>query len=489
MKNVLINLPSNVKKSISRNGLVKNASILITGQTIAQVIAFPVGILLARTVGALNYGHYFTALALTSLFSGLILLGLDSIIVRETAKHPNTTAQILTSAFVPIALWSLLVVGLVKLTGLLLGYSIEVREILWFVAFESATVGLLNLGRASFIGMEQMQWDAASRILESVLVLVFALTAFYFKASILIIAMCIFAARLATLFVTGPIVKHKASGRFQFHSRLAKELIQASIPVGAAGLISALFLRLDTVILAYYYPANDVGLYAVASNLSMVWLPIGISLSTSLLPRMSSLYQDQRDSFILFFGKGLRFVLIVALPIGITMLILPTQLIYILYGPEYSAAGPALSILGAGVIFTFCISYFWNTLVALQKQELIIWYASGSFLIAMVSLLILVPRFGLLGAACSVFIRNLSGMLLLVHFVKKHFSTTISIKKELFSPFLAAIVLAGTFFLFRSILSVLVLIPIGGLLYLGVILFTGGFQISDVDFKPNIIRA
>ena len=72
----------------------KNTSWLMIEQILRMMVGLFVGIWVARYLGPNQFGIFNYALAFTTLFSGMIKLGLDSIVIRELVKFPEKRDEI-----------------------------------------------------------------------------------------------------------------------------------------------------------------------------------------------------------------------------------------------------------------------------------------------------------------------------------------------------------------------------------------------------------
>src|SRR5437016_3278274 len=76
---------------------MKNYAYKLAGEFGVRLLSTIFMLVLARAVGASDFGIYSTAFAFASVFSILIDLGTNPIITREIARHPHKRPQIIAS--------------------------------------------------------------------------------------------------------------------------------------------------------------------------------------------------------------------------------------------------------------------------------------------------------------------------------------------------------------------------------------------------------
>src|SRR5258708_7807870 len=76
---------------------MKNYAYKLAGEFGARLLSTVFLLLLARIVGAAEFGVYATAFAFASVFMILVDLGTNSILTREIARRPHERARIISS--------------------------------------------------------------------------------------------------------------------------------------------------------------------------------------------------------------------------------------------------------------------------------------------------------------------------------------------------------------------------------------------------------
>lgn len=169
-----------------------------------------------------------------------------------------------------------------------------------------------------------------------------------------------------------------------------------------AGAISV-YTMLDTTMLGFLSTNQQVGLYSAAMNVKSALVGIVSALTGVLLPRASYLIANNKKlEFIAIIQKCVLLVIAVSVVICTGMLLFATPLISWYAGADFSDAGPILSITGLAVL-PICLSIIFcdAVMIPLKLEK----YCTRIYIIAAIinfsMNLILIPRFGGIGAAIS----------------------------------------------------------------------------------------
>ena len=168
----------------------------------------------------------------------------------------------------------------------------------------------------------------------------------------------------------------------------------------ASGIAEVIYLRIDIVLLERLRGVEETGIYAVAARLSEVWYMVPVALMGAVFP---ALWQRRQDAAA--YQRGLQasldllFALAVAL--AVVMQLFGAPLVEWLFGPRFAASVPILQIhIWAGVfVFMRALLSRWLLAEDLLRFSLLT-HLSGAAMNVALNLL-LIPRYGALGAAVA----------------------------------------------------------------------------------------
>ena len=160
-------------------------------------------------------------------------------------------------------------------------------------------------------------------------------------------------------------------------------------------------MQIDKVLLGELQSVHEVGLYAVASQLSSIWNIFPLVLGASLAPTMTRLYAQDRPGYFMRQRQIYTLVTYVSLIIGILISIFADVLVNLLFGDQYAEAAPLLAINVWVALFVFHVSMRSRSFLIEGKQHYIAMLALFTLAANVLLNLLLIPRFGAVGAACA----------------------------------------------------------------------------------------
>jgi O-antigen/teichoic acid export membrane protein len=187
---------------------------------------------------------------------------------------------------------------------------------------------------------------------------------------------------------------------------------------------STVFWSVNTLMLAQLTGVDQVGIYNAASRLSEVLKNLFCSYAIVLLPAMSAAFADSVESLQRQSEAALRYMVIGALPVATGVTVLAPDFIRLIYGVRFAAASPVLVVL-VWTVAVFSIALVFARILVAGHRQTIDLYCNVAALVANVALgVVLIPRYGPMGAGLATL-----GSLLLFALLEYWF-----VAKSLFAP-------------------------------------------------------
>ena len=259
---------------------------------------------------------------------------------------------------------------------------------------------------------------------------------------------------------------------------LAKELVTFSLPLLGTGISSMIMGWTDTIMLGYFKSADVVGLYNVALPLSrFIALPLG-ALAFIYLPIASQLYaQGKLKEMKRLYASVTKWTFFITLPVLLCMLLAPKSILSLLFGKKYIGASIALQLLVVGEFVHTFLGPNGMTMISLGRTNIILFCTLISALSNIILNLLLIPKYGLAGAAgASAFSLALANILLSGFIFK--FSNIHPFSKNYLKP--VGITFIVSLFLFKSDLNIFLIITLISFLALISIFFTKSVDHEDI---------
>ena len=258
--------------------------------------------------------------------------------------------------------------------------------------------------------------------------------------------------------------------RFRFDPSIAKELLHYGKFITGLAIVVFLTRELDNLAIGKLLGMDMLGYYVVAYGLANIPSTYLSAVLAKVLFPMFSKLQNDRVALGVEYGRGMRVLAAIAVPLSVGIAVLAPEIIAVLYGPKWAAAAPPLQILA---VFGGCRAlwmlngYLYN---AIGKPQ-IDFYVSLSRLILMGALLYpLTVSYGILGASVAVtlpmVLQFLAGIAMSQRFIGVPMATVLRPCAVAMGQgaVLAAVLLgAKTFVSSGPLVSLAVLIAVGGL--------------------------
>lgn len=185
-----------------------------------------------------------------------------------------------------------------------------------------------------------------------------------------------------------------------------REVLQQSLPLAPVSFFSFLMLWADTLLTGLLLNNEDVALFTVAARLSFVSLFFLGALDATIYPRLLAIHRHHPERLVAFFWKATG--LVVGILSAVTLLLLLTgDKLLAVFRPEYGQAGTALAILLLAQLvralsLTFSFMFIIQAQVRHLNQLLV-----GALVVNIAANLVLIPRYGIDGAATATLLANL----------------------------------------------------------------------------------
>jgi O-antigen/teichoic acid export membrane protein len=276
-----------------------------------------------------------------------------------------------------------------------------------------------------------------------------------------------------------------------------RKLFTFSLPLLLSALFALIVTRVDRFILAYYMPLAAVTFYTLPYSISEK-AAMGVTNITSVVfPFTSELHSmGAHDKVHELYLRSTKIMTLVTLPITAILLVVPGPILRFWLGPEYAAQGAvALGLLGAATFLNALSAVPTVTSLGVGEAWMPAAFAFASSAINLVANLLLIPRYGINGAALA---SLLPQVLVLPPFV---YTVTRMIKFslwELFShgllrPLMCAAVQVTFLFCFRRYVSSLLslgVLCLASLCVYGVLSLFGAITLEERSalFRTPSIR-
>jgi O-antigen/teichoic acid export membrane protein len=187
---------------------------------------------------------------------------------------------------------------------------------------------------------------------------------------------------------------------WSYDPALAKKLLAFSWPLIISGIMVALYMKIDAIMLQNMKGVKEAGAYQTVATLSEAWNFVPSVIVTSLFPAILNARRDDPGRYNKRIQNLYDLMVYLSVPVAI-VITFASPLIYKLYKHEYAYAAPVLSVHIWSGVFVFLGAASSQYLIAENYNKLTFIRTGFGAIVNIVLNLILIPKMGMMGAAIA----------------------------------------------------------------------------------------
>lgn len=390
-------------------GIVKNFGYLLGGSVAAQMLGLIAGILSARWLGAAVLGEIRTALAVAAPVGILVELGLDRVLIRACAQRPGMQAPNVCRLMTLRVVLSMAAIGCLAVVLLFVPYSPSTRWIALLVSPYLLLQGLAATALIPFLAQQEGRLVAETQLLRQGAYLgALAALLWWWPSAFSVVAALLFGHLLATVYALIRMSTRIGGIRLLLPGMA---FLRTHLPPAfwffATTLLGIFLVQIDILMLSLLRTEQETGTYAVAWSLLQTLL-MGVSaLYFSLLPVSSA-----RVGKAYFRGLAWRLLQVSALSVAMAAAIawMAEPIIVLLYGRPFAPAAGALRILVWVFPVHAAAHWYVQLFDATENQKIHVFNGTIMLATSVVLQLLLIPRYGIEGAAWATLAGNATSL-------------------------------------------------------------------------------
>ena len=388
------------KSSPTARGMVY----LIMARGCFMVSGYVISLILARGLGPAQYGVYGVIMSVLVWVEMLGAAGLPGATATLIAQDESRTARIEQTARALLLAWALVLTAACWLLAPSLARILDLPDSAWLfrVAFLDLPFnGLYVAYQGTFNGVRRFSTL-------SIAFVAYSLTKLVGTLALLAIGLSVSGALIVNVIATlGGIVYFvgKMPPRNWAPDRtLVPLMLRIGGVMGAYVVILQILLSIDLWMLQSQTPSGEdtIGLYVAALNVARLPLIVPSVLSSLLFASMSwARARGDRALAQRYLQAASRFVLVLLLPSCALAALHADSIMGLLYSKVYEAGGVYLSVQVAAFGLVALLDAHFHALMAFEKRRQAVCILASLVPVAVVLNLLLIPRWGALGAAMA----------------------------------------------------------------------------------------
>lgn len=484
------------------NLLAKGAILVFLGSLMSKVFAYVFRALVARTAGPEAYGQLNLGLAVLGIATTISIMSLNKGLQKYIGESERDARDYVMSALNLSLPWGIFLGVVLFLSAEFIATNLfnspDVAPVIKVLALVIPFHNLSRVSIATTVGFKTVKYRIITNQFFQNIVQILGAAAFLYLGYEAVGAAggwllgAVLSSFLALYYMEtkfGPILFSRED-----YTPVYGKMIRFSAPLFMSGIIGSVLGWTDTMFLGYFLTDTDVGFYNAALPIAlMIMVPFN-ALGSLALPSMSDLSNRSKKDVADTLKTLERWTAVLSVPGFVLLVLFSGPVLKLLFGSEYTVASTALIILSFGYLFNSTTGHLGDTLKAYEYTDLMFKNTMAKLLLNVPLNILLIPRYGIEGAAvataASVLLVNSLLVLEAKYYLRMH-----PFSFDLAKPFLASLIPVGLiYFLLKRVFEtvpVWALIPgviLFGILYLANLVLIGGLKEEDRPVVEGVGR-
>lgn len=413
--------------------LLKGASSTLILKIIGLVVGYVLAIFITNQYGAYIFGQYVTALLVVEILAIISRLGIDTSLVRFISKYIQKGAVLSIDKLYYKSV-TIVTSMAVFLSALLFFFSQPIaqfmnldKNLLIIVSYSFIPLVLFHMNVQSIRGMKNMiSFSFFNNVAISLTTFVLlALCSYFFtddKLPIYAYVLGVFSMSCLS-FIVWFRLKNKLSieGSSSYDALSTKELLTVSFPLLLGQSMMIIMGKVDIFMLANMTNSEQVGVYNIALKLSMLSYMGLMAVNSIAAPKFSEIHTSgDIDALKKIVQQSTKTIFWASTPVLLLLILFPSTILS-MFGDEFEIAAMCLIILSIGKMFSAISGSVGTFLQMVGRQKI---FQNILIMAALINILLnslLIPNYGIEGAAVASSVSGIFWNLLMIIYIKKHF--------------------------------------------------------------------
>jgi O-antigen/teichoic acid export membrane protein len=373
------------------------------GGGLSALLLFGLFLVAARELGETRFGLFSYALAFVFIFEYLADFGVTDITIREVARARESARRYLANTLGYRAFLALLVYAGILLAVRLVNDDPQAVRLVTILGLSFILRTLLLSVRCFYKAFERFDVDTGAVVLDRLLLFGLGSVVVLVTESPEALAWTFVAVRgvssLAGLLLLRRVMP---LARPHFDWPFIRELQRQGLAIGGFNVVMNAMTYIDVIMLKFWRSYAEIGWYSAAYRIYLGMAMLPSVLMVVFAPALARLFTAETlaphralsgSVFRLYWPAACGLVLV-----GVAG---ARTWIGLAYGAEYAPAVPAFQILMGGLGLIFLSVYFNTILISINCQRRALWIALGGLALNVAVNLLVIPRWGYLGAAAA----------------------------------------------------------------------------------------
>ena len=378
--------------------LYKNFIWMAAANITSSLFGLILFIYLGRTLAPQSIGLLSYSFTLIFFLANFVDLGLSTYGAREIAKDKSRISEYVSE----IVSFRLLVAAVL---AILLGVAVTLSCHLGLLRnLILGSLGILIVFSLAtewaYQGVEKMHMVFASLVTTSLLQLGIIYIFVKGSADLMRVPILYFIATLPMIMIF--LIRLKFTFRIKkIDLERINKYLASSLVIWSIYLFVQVYNSLDIFIIGWFRGTEEVGYFTIARRITGGAALLMVFLANAALPRLSYTFADNMPQFRAATNRFLKLAVIFTVIVLVPIIFFGNKVIEITVGVKYLPAALPLKIMAIGLLFVLFNLPFSTGLIACGMEKKVLSQAAASAAVSVGSNFLLVPRYGMAGAAMS----------------------------------------------------------------------------------------
>jgi O-antigen/teichoic acid export membrane protein len=451
----------------------------------ASVLLF---IIIGRRAGPAQAGVFTLATTYLVIFTA-VMRGLDDLVVRQVSREPDQAPRYLTNfLLLRIGLSPLLYGVLLLVVLVVFDYADDTTIPILILTLSLIPDSLTYVAQSILLGQRRFGAPAITLTGVSLFKLVGGGIVLFSGGSLQQIAWLWSVGSLLGM-ITLLVVAIQRVGGLKRSDWLDRRPIarhwRAALSFLFITTMATLETQTDTVLLSGFHGETEVGWYGAATTVAYSLVMFSQAYRFAVYPLMTRYALQSPEKLSRLYGQSMRYLGMLVLPMVAGIILLSTQIVPLVFGPQFQPTVRVLEILIPTLVFMFLNEPNIRMMLVHDRQNRISLFLVCSVTANVLLNLALAPAWGAMGAAAA---RVCSALIFftLNYFYVSRFLVRLNIFRLLSRSGLATLIMALTLWLVRA-WPLPVSIGIGIITYVAALGLVGGISSDEVTLLRQAI--
>jgi O-antigen/teichoic acid export membrane protein len=444
-----------------------------------------------RYLGSEKYGILSFAIAFASITIFLADIGISNVIVRDIARDRAKIQKYFgNSILLKIILAIITLVSTIAI-GFELHYPSSTMQIVFIITLSLIFVSFSGIITSITSATEVMEYNSLGSIIFNITMLIFALLAIHLGVDVYGFA---YVYMISSIILVGYYVAVVALGKIPLPKwnvdlELWKYMVKEAIPFGLSSVFLRIYYSIDIIMISFMIsnPNEAMGWYNAAYRMVLILAFIPVTFLGSIYPIMSNYYVTSDKYLGFMFERSFKYLMVLAIPIGVGTTILGDRLIFLIYGPDFAPSTIALQILIWSEVLIFLNSVFGYLMNSINRQMIVARQTMIATALNIALNLVLIPQYSYVGASVATVTTQLFAFSFLMYFASKEgYRLPKHMIIHLFKIIFACFIMVLFIQLFNG-LSIFLLIFMAIIVYFIIIILTGVTDKVDIQMARQLM--